>query len=200
MEIKIEIDTKTTPSLAEAYIYRGILLSKQLKWKEAVQDLNKAIELDPLNEQAYLVRADIIQVLDEDAPLKDYNKCIEMNPNKVELYAARALYYYTHNKKEALQEMTKALEMNPLDVQILGCRGDYYRDEGMYPEAFLDFHKIVEITPNDASAHYCLAEVLFDMGYKEAGVKSLKNAVQIDPDYEKYLVDPFWRRFCGLED
>jgi len=200
-KIKIKTNTELTPSLAEAYIYRGIVLSEMLRWEEAVQDLNKAIELDPLNEQAYLVRAEIIDVIDDEAPLKDYNKCIEMNPNKVELYAARGLYFYTHNKdKEALKDFAKVLKMNPNDIDILQCRGDYYTDEGMYPEAFLDYHKVLEIKPNDACAHRCIAEVLFHMGYYEAGMKSLKTAAKLNYRFEKELDDPCWKKLCGIKD
>ena len=184
---KHKIDIELTPSLADAYYYRGIILYDMDRWEEAVQELTKAIELNPLHGYAYMERGKAL-VFVNDKPLKDFNKCIEINPNNADFYAARGTYYYTNcMNEEALRDFAKVLELNPNDVEILGYRAEVYTDMKKYPEAFLDYHKLSELNPKDAETYFDLAMVFYEMGYGEACIKNLAKAAELDYNYESKL-------------
>ena len=187
---KHKINIELTPSLADAYYYRGIILSEMNKHEEAVQELTKAIELNPLHDYAYMERGKALQYIlgKDDEILKDFNKCIEINPNNVDFYAARGTYYYTKSmNEEALRDFAKVLELNPNDIEILGFRAELYTEMKKYPEAFLDYHKLSELNPKDAETYFDLAMVFYVMGYGEACIKNLAKAAELDYDYEREL-------------
>ena len=197
--MKHYINTELTPSLADGYFYRALFFIVFDKDKEALQDFNRSIKLNPRNEYVYLERGKMLEsVGNKKAALKDYNKALELNPNFAEAYATRGYYFeHTHKEEEALQDYNKALELNPNDLETRTIRADLLYDNQRYTESFLDYYKVLDQKPNDAYIYYSLALVLFPMGCYEAGKKFLANAAKLDPRYEEDLNDPYWEEKYG---
>lgn len=101
---------KTAPDDKEflAYIYFAIGCAKYHlgKYQDAIEDLDKAIELDPKLKNAYYGRGDVKYALGnfQDA-IEDYNKVIELMPDCAIVYLLRgATNLDLHNYIKAIKD------------------------------------------------------------------------------------------------
>lgn len=68
---------------------------KLKKFKNTINSLNKAIEINPVNSQDYTLRANCQTILNNfNAAIKDYNKVTELNPSDTNTYYSRELALY----------------------------------------------------------------------------------------------------------
>jgi tetratricopeptide (TPR) repeat protein len=80
-EKAIALEPSDVRLLAASYFSRGELLHKDKRDREALVDLDRAIELLPDAELFYLVRSDVFENAgDYELALKDIEKAIELNP------------------------------------------------------------------------------------------------------------------------
>ena len=77
---------------SEFYFNRGVDKSNLGKKEEAILDYNKAIELNPSNDNAYSNRGNAKDDLGrKKEAILDYNKAIELNPNNDNAYSNRGI-------------------------------------------------------------------------------------------------------------
>lgn len=95
----------------QAYAVRGVIYHAMNKNDDAINDLTKAVELDP---KFCAMRGIIYHDCGEkEKALADYAKAIELNPTE-EIYTNRGiLYNEMGNKDNALADYNKAIEINP---------------------------------------------------------------------------------------
>lgn len=128
-----------SPNDSGARLVKGIAQFKLKDMEGAMDSFDKAVELDPLNDLAYLSRAEArwgIYMKDKEAKaltdseskesldkiLADVSKSIEVSKEPMLLYCRRAgLYNYLGEYAKAIADCDKAIELNP-DFQLA-----YYR-------------------------------------------------------------------------
>ena len=132
----------------------------------AVQDYNKAIELDSNYVAAYNKRGIVKGNLgDYHGAIQDYNKAIEFNPNYADAYNNRG------NSKRglgdtrgAMQDYNKATELNPNFTDAYINKGNTKRANGDFLEALQDFNKAIELNLKYAHAYYDRGRCKYDLG------------------------------------
>ena len=84
-------------------------------YKGAIEDYNKAIELNPNYTEAYKWRGKSKEGLGNyKGAIEDYNKAIELNPNYVEAYQMRsAMKYALDDVKGAMNDLEKVIRLEP---------------------------------------------------------------------------------------
>lgn len=86
------------PTTAEEYCQRGNSLYNDERYEEASEDFTRALELDPVNIEAFIGRSKTYPHLDEwDKAMADCTKAIEMNTTSPIPYYIRALIH-THGE------------------------------------------------------------------------------------------------------
>ena len=127
----IDID----PNIAEVYINRGILRKNMKDEEGALQDYNKAIELNP-NDAAYYNRGILKKDMnDKDGALQDYNKAIELNPNYAVAFNNRAdLYLERDNLDKALADVNHSIDLGGGYVSFI-TKGEIYKAMEKYSDA-----------------------------------------------------------------
>jgi tetratricopeptide (TPR) repeat protein len=97
---------------ANRHYQKAYNLEEEERYEEAIKELDKAIELNPKFEQAYLDRAIDKSVLgDYKGAIKDLDIFIELEPYAIEPYVCRAEYKRMLEQYEsALEDVEKALE------------------------------------------------------------------------------------------
>ncbi len=113
---------------AEEYLeYLDNVLSKYKlgDFSGAIQDCNKAIELNPNHADAYNNRgASKLNLGDYMGAIQDCNKAIELNPNFAEAYYNRGYSKYNlGDYMGAIQDCNKAIELNPNFAEAYYNRG-----------------------------------------------------------------------------
>ena len=144
-ETKLEELNKTAPDDKEflAYIYFAIGCAKYHlgKYQDAIEDLDKAIELDPKLKNAYYGRGDVKYALGnfQDA-IEDYNKTIELKPDYLDAYNNRGVAKANlDNFQEAIEDYNKVIELMPDCAIVYLLRGATNLDLHNYIKAIKDF-------------------------------------------------------------
>ena len=107
----------TGPDLAVLYDHQGAAEAKS-KPDQALQDYNKAIELDPsfasaVNDRgvAYFAKGD------SDRAVQDFGRAIELNPKFATAFTNRGiLYFQKKDNGRAKSDLDDAIELNPKDL------------------------------------------------------------------------------------
>ena len=80
------------PKYYEAYIYRGKLYLKLKEFKEALQDFEKAIQIDPHKQIAYIGKGDCLRLMERyDESRKMYTDAFNNKKNNISLLLRRAI-------------------------------------------------------------------------------------------------------------
>ncbi|MBD2622179.1 tetratricopeptide repeat protein [Microcystis flos-aquae FACHB-1344] len=167
------------------YGNRGVLYYNQQKYKLALDDYNKAIELNPNHAQAYNNRGTLYDEQQKyELALADYNQAIELNRNFAMAYYNRGGLYQDLGKYDlALSDYSKAIEINRSYAEAYYNRGNLYKDLQKYDLALSDYSKAIEINPNLAEA-YNNRGVLYDDQQKyELALADYNQAIKLNPNY-----------------
>ena len=128
------------------YDNRGDVYRWIRQYDLAVQDYNKAIEINS-NESDYYNRGRAYQAaMQLEKAIQNYDKVIELNPRYVHAYYFRGLaYYHIKNYEVAIKDYTKCIELDPKDKWNYRSRGKCYQQIGEEAKAQADFAKAKEL-------------------------------------------------------
>ena len=120
-----------TELVAFFYRKRGNAYQELKKYRQAIADYDRALELDPNDTTTYRDRGRAYYWHNEyQQALSDYNRVLELNPNSAAFYNWRGwTYFWLKEHRKALSDFNQALELNPnhasayrrtrLDFQLL---------------------------------------------------------------------------------
>ena len=133
----------------------------QKKYPEALDDINKAIEINSQYSIAYFTYGNILSDLrDFDKALDQFDRCISIEPTYFEAYGGKALVYYKKKEYEkALELFNLCLVKLPLNAEILNNRGANYKELRKLDLALSDFEKAIDISPDYFEAKLNRAEL-----------------------------------------
>ena len=106
------------PNKPYFYLWRGVVYYQQGDYDSAIEDVTKALELEPDNAPAYIHRSLIYRTKgDYDSAIEDVTKTLELEPNNFDAYIHRGLIYRTKGDYDrSLLDFNKAIQLNPNDV------------------------------------------------------------------------------------
>ena len=144
------------------------------KLDAALEDFNKAIEINPDYEEAYFYRGLVyaIKNLNEDA-LKDLDKVTELNPDHFEAYRKRGeLKDLKGNHEGAKKDYAKASN----------CEGIMKDGLGHYDEAIKDYDEAIRLKPDYAIAYYNRGCAKGALGHNDEAIKDYDETIRLNPD------------------
>ena len=159
----IEITLSLENRNAEAYYERAMLHNQEGKYREALHDMNKAIEIHADIPEYYSYRANIKQTLFNPLPgtpsfesmLADINVAIALDPDKYEYYKFR----FRLMKEEKLKTNILINELNiiiahfPDQTNMYIERGMINLNNYLYKNAIRDFTQAIELNDTQANAY-----------------------------------------------
>jgi tetratricopeptide (TPR) repeat protein len=118
-------------------------------YAEAIQNYDKAIELDARDKTAYNNRGLALQTLQRyEEALADFTKVIELDPSNRNAYHNRGLVYYNLGQYErAIADYTKAIEIAPRFAESYLRRADAYQMSGQTNLAEADKRRAESLRP-----------------------------------------------------
>ena len=146
---------------AQAHTAKAQSLAKSGETAAALDEFNRAVDLDPYNAQALFGRALIYQGNNQhDVAIADFSAASGLNPQKAEPLLGRASSYLALGKvKEATADLDEASEADPHNAQIWTARGQAYERLGDKTKAAASYNKAVALRPRDDAARSGLARV-----------------------------------------
>ena len=181
----------TFAQTAEEYNDMGAHKSSNGDWRGAIDDYNKAIELNPGFESAYGWRGYAKAKLgDYKDAIQDYNKAIELlsKTSLADSYnkAVMAEYYYDRGAAKdnlgditgAIEDYNKAIELDPVFQSAYYNRGLAEEERAKYLSAIQDYSKAIEINPKDEDAYIARGVTKGKLGDYKGAILDLNMAIE----------------------
>lgn len=154
----IEEAIKKNSDYPQFYLTYGIVLIHKGKHKDAIENLNRAIDLAYdakdtfFKSKIYVNRGAAYQKLfNYDAALNDYSQAIQLNENNPNVYMYRGFLYYQSNEyDQALSDFNTVIEIDPENPFAYYNRGMVHLKQAEDAKACEDFHKSCELGNNNA--------------------------------------------------
>ena len=171
--------------LANAYL-------RHRRFKEAVQEAENAIRLNPDNLDAHKILGQIYytSIANEDLnrspasseslkkAIREYEAVVRIDPSdSSSLLSLSNLYRYDGNTEKAIETLKKYLEMVPSSEAGLANLAQIHSDQGKFKEAIDVYKKALEVNPESP-------RILEQLAYTYEQSKDYKNAIET---YQKAL-------------
>ena len=169
---------------------------KEGKHDEAIENLNKAIELTPNNAGAYRVRGLARHMRgDYDKAVSDLSQAIEMDPKDAPAHGMRGNAYRERKEYDkAIADLSRAIELVGDDFYVRSSRGIAYSEKGEYDKAIADLSRAIELKPDDVALAdiapvYGLRGVsYYEKGEYDKAIENYSKVIELVPDsVEAYI-------------
>ncbi|HXO31310.1 MAG TPA: protein kinase [Candidatus Acidoferrales bacterium] len=173
---------------AEGHICLGIFENATGQSEKAAEQFQQAVQLDPVNDQAYWHLAEAYQNLNQlDKAEETFKRRISVRPNYWRGYSALGVFYISqaeYDKAQALFEQAVSLKPNNYrDYSNLGAALLY---EGRDEEATRAFEKSIAIRPS-RSAYVNLAVAYLRLRKFDQAAWTTQQALKLDDsDYQTW--------------
>lgn len=169
---------KNTVGDSNLFVFRGSLYLKLTCFELALNDFNRAIELDENQTAAYVFRAKVFESYRySEKALNDYAKAEENDSNSSIVYEERAsLLERLGCLPEALSDFNRLVELNPEDFYVYSLRADLKEKLEDMQGALVDYSTAIELNPYYSDLY----------SYRAAIKEKLGDAVGAKLDLDKF--------------
>ena len=181
-EAVMALQIDSTNTLALAY-YAEVLVS-QMKWNQAFQYIQQAVERDPTLMDVHRIMAFTYETLGEyNLAIQSYNKAIEIMPNYTYLYiAVGRIYRHLQLYDQALENFATAANLN----QQLGIKdptpyltiANTYAQDGEFFAAALNVQQALTFTPANPSVYGQLGVIYHKSRNYEGAIPALQCSIE----------------------
>jgi serine/threonine-protein kinase len=182
LEHAIELEDK----LPEAHISLGLIHRSAGRHQEAVIEFERALELDPVNQDALEELANTYEAMKDLANAERvYRKAIEIRPDYWLCYGNLGLFYRTRGRyQEAAEQFKKAIEIVPNNAWAHKVLGVIYYDMNRMDESVAMFERANELAPS-YTGYSNLATIYFMEGRYSDAARMYEVALALDDsDYQ----------------
>lgn len=177
-----------------AYQNRGMAFMQEKRYEEALNDMNKALQLSPGFAAAYYNKALLhLNMLQYDEAIFNFDYAVTLNPlfKEKELFFVNAYYnrgtvLLNQNKTdEAYKDFCKTIELDSNYTEAYVNRGNILRDRQLYSEALTDYQKAIQIKPDFPIAYFNRGNLYLNQKKFSDAIADYNKAIALKPDYAK---------------
>jgi serine/threonine protein kinase/Tfp pilus assembly protein PilF len=179
-EKEFKLAVALNPGYATAHLWYSLFLVAMGRHQEALQEMEKALELDPLS---LPINANLGWLLylgrRYDEALKQLKKTLEMEPNFLlarrrlcQVYAQKEMY------NEAAEEFDKALALSGEDIETIAAQGYFYALSGKHEEARNVLKELSAMTGHRYVPAYFFAKIFIGLGETDNAFDYLNKALE----------------------
>jgi tetratricopeptide (TPR) repeat protein len=173
------LDTQSKVILFER---RGYAMGGLGKYREALDNFNRAIELDDKMAQAIAMRGQTLHELGKnEEALADFDRAIELDEKMDWAIAMRGQILRELGRyEEALADFDRAIELDEKMDWAIASRGQILRELGRYEEALTDFNRAIELDEKMDWAIASRGRTLRALGRYEEALIDFDRAIELD--------------------
>jgi len=185
---------KLNPNYAFAHLWYGMGLTSHARFREAIAELKRALELDPLS---LIINTDLgvvyYRARSYDLAVQQLQKTIEMDQN---FYRARyylgLAYTFRGEISKGMEELQQAMRLDD-DPKILAAIGYAYGISGNSVEAERTLSHLEELSSQRVVSPYDYAIIYAGLGDKEKALEFLQRCLE-QRQWQLILlkVHPYW--------
>ena len=161
----------------------------------AIQEYQKALELNPNNAEARLKLGFLFYNARQEHQegMAHYRKALQLNPNDPRIHHDLGMaLFHQRQFDQAVEHLSKALEGMPngLNLQYTAVNMRQHLGQALFyagktKEAVRYFSEAIRLDPNCAEAHYSLATTLAVLGDLAQALPHYKKAVELKPTVDR---------------
>lgn len=189
--------------IATQYKEKGTKFAKEGNYTEAIENLNKAIQIEPNYAAAYNNRGIVRMELKEyEEAISDFTQAIKINNQDPAYYINRAITWEKIDEiHDAIDDYGSAIDLEPYNPEYYVKRGVLYDKLKEYKNAVEDFNMAIKFDEDNADYYYfrglskLCSEEYFD------GHKDLFKAAQMGSFKSKnMIIDVFFNNISDDEE
>ncbi|MFD5597778.1 tetratricopeptide repeat protein [Streptomyces griseorubiginosus] len=171
--------------LARAHRGRAYVRGELHDYEAAVDDLDRALALEPDSASAHSVRGEFHRALrHDDAALRDLDRGIALDPAHHFAWASRGALHLTRGDLPAARaDLDRSLELNPDYVWALVRRARVWRGLGDPARRLADLDRAVALQPDWPWGRCERGDALRNAGRVEEALRDYDHVLALDPDY-----------------
>jgi len=173
---------KANPKEGKSHYRLSQILIQQWRLREALVELEKAIEADPDSASVYRTRATIRRYQGNFADaVADQRKAVELSKDKAfELVELANMYSQQNDSANAIATLNEALKVEPGNRGAQKSLMALLSKERRFNELVDAYKSAIKASPKDAALHFSLAETLNLLGDEDAAIEEYKEAANLD--------------------
>ncbi|MEG3861705.1 tetratricopeptide repeat protein [Microcoleus sp. herbarium12] len=184
----LEYVEKLVESRGEAkdWSEKGRCLNRLERYDEALECLDKAIEIDSNYARAWAYQGSVFDSLKRyDQALVFYDRAIELDPNDKFTWYMRAIRIIQLKRyDQALVSFDRAIELDENNKLAWALRGNVLHNLKRYDEALASFDRAIELDANDPWAWANRGDVLDNLKRYDEALVSFDRAIEVDANYQ----------------
>ncbi len=152
---------------------------------EALNEINKAVELDPSSAEAYAYQAEILfDLVNYEQADEAIDNALLTNPDSVDVQRiAGYLMEFRGYRQEAIDHYKTAIRLHPQLAMLHHSLGRTYIGAGEIDLAIDSLETAVELDSENSEYLYFMGYAYFTIGERELAADYFKQAVELRPDY-----------------
>ena len=168
---------------AKAWRDAGDAKRKLGRWAEAIEDYDRALQLDPRDARAYADRGLAKSELGRWAEaIQDLDRALQLDPRDAYACTNRGVSKARMGRyAEAIEDYDRALELDPRHVLAYVNRGTSKAELGRRAEAIEDFDLALQLDPRHALAYASRGLTKASLGQHSAALQDLDRALEHAP-------------------
>ncbi|MBI3724363.1 tetratricopeptide repeat protein [bacterium] len=176
-------ETKLDVASADGYFQRAKTLLDKGELDRALEDLARAIEIDPSGPGAWSMRGVALYRKGElDGAIADSTRAIELDPRYAGAWANRGSARYRKGELDAaLSDCSHAIELDPLLADAWTNRGIVREDVGDRAGALADMTRAIELDPKNPLRWANRGIALQRRGDRDGALADVNRALELDP-------------------
>jgi tetratricopeptide (TPR) repeat protein len=174
---------------AGSYLSQGLEHYNNQNYQDAIQNLERAIALDPNYTEAYYQLGLSYLAINDSDKARVYlghalfyykvNQHVGFSESEIHYHRGRA-HHQLGNYEEAIKDFDEAIKLNDRFVDAYIERGRVYNLQNNRGNAFKDFNKAVELAPNNAVALANRAYTYYLQNKYDEAARDVEHALRID--------------------
>lgn len=178
------LKAKTHVSLGKAYVMEGDDKNDPAKYKDAEEEFNSAVSIDPILLAAY---QNLIVIYSKQGKHEDARKTLaeatKIMPDDAEGWLSLfEIYIIDGDISKAKISLEKAFNYDPENQIILMTAGEIYMRQSMYDEAVEIFKMALDVNQSDIRFHNYLGLCYRRLKQIGPAIKNYNKALTIDPE------------------
>ena len=180
----------TEATLDPTYFYqRALSLVKEQRYQDALNYINKALELNPRYFEAWYEKGLIYQLSGYDAAAaRRYKALLERKPDMVEAHVSLGTLYRKHkNLSLAAAEYKAAVDLNYYSFAAHYNLANLLMDQKLMEEALKEYKICLRLKPDEAVVHNNIGVIYQQKNYLEEAADEYLKASHLDPARPAYV-------------
>lgn len=178
----LSFPNKNDPSQIDGRHNLGLVYIRVKDFKNAVNVLNEAIQLNPNHPKGYYFRGLALAGANQtQTAIDDYTRAIQIDPNYIQAYLNRGVLYTdkANQPQKGIADFNKVLQFNPNHMDAIINSGICYYKMNKVNEADQMYNRALQLNPNNGRVFYLKALNFGAAGQKQQALQSAMQAKQM---------------------